>query len=204
VQARTQARQLFYRIVVAALCVTALVAIVGVLSGDFDETDARIIGTTIALVVYSSTSLAGFALLNRAMAPILGYAGIAASALGFLTWMNLIWSDSGFESEGTWKLAFLFLVLALGAAHASLLILRQRRTDPPSVRAVVGLTLVLITVLASMLVIALLQEVEDETYYRFLGVVAVLWVLGTILVPVLRKAQSAPTEESQVKRELAP
>ena len=203
-QARTQARQLFYRIVVAALCVTALVAILGFLSGDFDETDARVIGTTIALVVYSSTSLAGFSLLNRAMAALLGYAGIAASALGFLTWMNLIWSDSGFETEGTWKAAFLFLVLALGTAHASLLILRQRRTDPPAVRAVIGSTLFLIATLASMLVIALLEEVESGTYYRFLGVVAVLWVLGTILVPVLRKAQSAPAEESRVKREVAP
>jgi hypothetical protein len=192
-----QARQLFYRVLIAGLCLTALVAIVGFLSGDFDETDARVLGTTFALVVYSSTGLAGFSLLSRQRAVALAYAGIASSLLGFLTGMNLIWSDSGFDSDGAWKSAFVFLIVALAAAHTALLVLRQRKTDPPSVEAAVRCTIAAIAVLASMLVIALLKEVEDEGYYRFLGVIAVLWVLGTILVPVVRKAQGSRTVESR-------
>lgn len=192
-----QVRQLFYRVLIAGLCLIALVAIVGFLSGDFDETDARVLGTTFALVVYSATSLAGYSLLSRQKAVALGYAGIAASLLGFLTAMNLVWSDSGFDSDGTWKSSFVFLIVALAAAHTALLVLRQQKTDPPSVEAVVGCTIGAISVLASMLVIAILKEVEDEGYYRFLGVIAVLWVLGTILVPVVRKAQGSRTLESR-------
>ncbi len=43
---------------VVALCVAALTAIVAFLVGDFDETEARIFATSLALVVYSLTGLA--------------------------------------------------------------------------------------------------------------------------------------------------
>jgi hypothetical protein len=41
-------------------------------------------------------------------------------------------------------------------------------------------------VLATMIVIAILEEIQDSTYYRWLGAVTVLWTLGTLLVPTVR------------------
>jgi hypothetical protein len=189
-----RARQLFYMTVITALCVTTPIAVVVLLSGDFGETDARIVGTALAMVAFSSASLAGFSLRRRAISVVVSYACIAASALGFVAWVNLIWSDSGFDSDGTWKPAVVLLILTVAVTQASLLILGARDTENRSVQAALGSTLAMIVVLSSMLVIALLKEIEDETYYRFLGAVTILWALGTILVPVLRRARSLRVE----------
>jgi hypothetical protein len=197
----TQTRQLFYGVLIAGLCLVALIAIVGFLSGDFGETDARILATTFAVVVYSATSLAGLTLIGRGKAAVFAFLAIGASIAGFIAAMAFIWSESPSDSDGTWKAEFMFLVVALAAADAALLILRQRQTDAPAVEALVVCTIGAMAVLASMTVMAILKELEDEGYYRFLAVIAVLWMLGTFLIPIVRKAsQGSPGKETPEQR----
>jgi hypothetical protein len=52
--------------------------------------------------------------------------------------------------------------------------------------------------LATMIAIAILSDVEDTTYYRWLGTVMVLLTLGTLLVPALRAALH-PSETQAVE-----
>jgi hypothetical protein len=45
--------------------------------------------------------------------------------------------------------------------------------------------------LAALFTIAILEEVGSDAYYRAVAVVAVLWALGTALVPLLRLLRRA-------------
>lgn len=185
-----QARQLFYRILIGSLCLLALFAIVAIVSGDFNNTDEHILGTLLALVLYATTSFLQVPLLERRPdAAIFAYFGVALSVLGFVTMLNSIWSAGSTDDE--WRLAAILLVLTLANANVSVLVARRREGDTSAVTTVFWVTIGAIVVIALMLVAALADDGSDfaEGYWRFLGVAAVVWVLGLVLLPTLRKAQ---------------
>jgi hypothetical protein len=171
---------------VGALCLAALVAIGIFLFGRFGETEARLLGTAVAVAGYSLTGLAASTLLGRRptwLAPL----GLGASGAGFVLMVALIWTapDDGLLPRVTMTV----LVLAVVIAHAGLLL--PRRADPPAAGAVLRATLAAGAVLAVMLIALFLFALEPgEFYFRLLGVAAVLDVLGTLLVPILRKVGS--------------
>lgn len=171
---------------IAALCFTALVAIGIFLFGEFGETEARLLLTAGAVATYSLTGLVAAGALERHDAWV-GQAGLATSGVGFLLAMMVIWSDwEGDDGEGLARLAATAFIAAGAVTHGTLLL--PRPADSPSLRAIIGLTLTTVTVVALML-IGLVYSEDDpgEGYFRALGVVAVLMVLGTILVPILRR-----------------
>jgi MFS family permease len=170
------------------LCVLALLAIVAIAGGDFNDTDGRILGTLLSIVIYSSTSFAHVPLIERRPnLSLLAFAGVGASAIGFLVTLGAIWSDS--NDEGTWRAAGVLFVIALALANVAVLISRRRASDGPAVTAVFGMTIAGIAVLTMMLISELSEHgSEDDAFYRVLGIFAVLWVLGMVLLPILRKA----------------
>ena len=83
------------------------------------------------------------------------------------------------------------LILAIGAGHASLLLGSARAGEGESVR------LVRIGVLAAIVILCTMAIVDISVRGRDIGVrptaiVAVLYVLGTILLPLLRRASAEP------------
>jgi hypothetical protein len=185
-----QAKKAFYRILVGSLCLVAFLAILIILAGDFDDTDARIIGTIFAIVLYSWTAYVQSLLADRRPElALLALAGIGASIVGFLTALPPIWSDDG--SSEQWRLAGTFVVIALTLADVALLLVARRETDGQAVRSIVSLTIVAVSIVAVMLVAELSEHgTYGDSYYRFVGVMAVLWALGTLLAPVLRRAEA--------------
>jgi hypothetical protein len=185
-----QAKRLFYGVLIASLCLIALIAIAAILGGDFGETEARVVGTVLGIAVYSATSFAQVPLLERRPdLAWLAWCGIAASAIGFVVVVSAIWSES--DSSGTWRSATIFLVIAVSLANTAVLISRRRPGDGPAVRMVLGLTIGAVATLALLLIAELSEHgTHGESFYRLLGVVAVLWVLGMLLLPILRKAEA--------------
>ena len=82
----------------------------------------------------------------------------------------------------------------MGAAHASLLLQVEPKTR--TVRNVLYTTLVCIGVVALILILLIgtLGDFFDEPLFRFLGVVAVLDVLGSIATPLLNRMSDPVTE----------
>jgi hypothetical protein len=168
---------------IGLLCVAAFVLILIILSGSqLDDTSGRAIGTAIGLALLSLTAVAGSHLrLRQPQLALLGLATVAISILAFLVLTAAIWSDDN------WKPAGICLVLAFACGHSSVLLAGIDDQDNDTVRLVRGGTIVALWLFA-LLLIGELSESGDNVSVQAVGVLAVLYGLGTILLPLLRRA----------------
>jgi hypothetical protein len=177
--------------IIVSLGIAALFGIVTLLTGDFGEIQGKILLTTLLLAGFSITALCHLAVVGRALR-IVGFAGIVMSVLAFITGAVLIWRSWDNWSDGwetTLKAFSVFAILAASLAHANLLLLLAERRNP-AVRIGLFITVGLIALLALLIILPIVTEGEipgddGEPYWRALGVVAILDVLGTIVLPVL-------------------
>jgi hypothetical protein len=150
-----------------------------------------VLATTAAMFVYSLTGLAGATLTSKRSDSVLGGATLVASAIGLLLMVILIWASSGGGDTDTLaRTAFGLLVIALSCAQASLLQERRRDSDGASVATVTTATQVTVAIVAAMIVLPLVNDDSPgDAYWRFLGIVAVLDLLGVLLLPILRRVE---------------
>lgn len=176
--------------IIISFSLAAVVGIIALLSGDFGETQGRIVFTTLLLGATSITALCHLAIADRAMR-IVGFVGLAASAVSLITGLVLIWRDWNDEGFDDWLKAFLTAgIIAVSFAHANLLLLLAGRRRAV-IRIGLMITLVMIAIVAIMIILPIVSEGEipgvgnEESYWRLFGVVGILDVLGTVVVPVL-------------------
>ena len=174
----------------ASLVVAAGIAIVGVLSEDFNETTGRVALTTLAIALYNATGSAGVSALANPRIRSLGIATVCASAVAFLLALGAIWSDAGDETVEPWGMV---TAATLALAQAAVYLHRARPGDPPSARTAIGLTVATGGLLAVIVIGAIAAEDADGGVGQLLGVLAVLNALGMALTPILRRlGASAP------------
>jgi hypothetical protein len=184
-------RRLLLIATVTALSVTALIAILALLAGDFDDRQLRILATTGGFGLSSLIAMRGTALIDRGRYLTLGRTVIGVSALAFLIELWILWLDT--DSEAAWKSYVCAIAVAGALGQIAGMIARQRATDPPSIGFLVTGAGTCAVVLALMACYAALAEVEDAGYYQLFGAVAVLNVLALVLQPVVRRlGQPAP------------
>jgi hypothetical protein len=176
--------------IVASLSVTALVGIVVLLTGVNNEVLSKILGTTLVLAAFSVTSLCHLAVVGKAP-QIVGFVGIVASGLAFVAAEVLLWSNNDLStdwSQNWFRALGVLTVLALSLAHANLMLLLQSR-ERRIVRIGLRVTLALIALVAIGIWIPILDngtfpDSNSDWYWRAFGVLAILDVLGTIVLPV--------------------
>lgn len=190
-------KKTFLITMIISLSISALIGIFIFLFGEFGETELRILLTTLTIGGYSLTGLCCSVLYERKRFTSLASTGMVVSILGFLYTLLVIWEILEVNDSFNWKALIIFIVLSTSIAHSSLLLLI--RTEKPSVHAALSATLLFITTVAGMIIIAVLNEFDDieELYYRVLGVFAILDVLGTIVTPILNKVFSIQTPVAQ-------
>lgn len=176
--------------IIVSFSLAAVVGIIALLSGEFGETQGRILLTTVLLGATSITALCHLAIADRAMR-VVGVVGLAASSVALVTGLVLIWRD--WDSPGFDDLLKAFAtagVVAVSFAHANLLLLLAGRRRQV-IRIGLMVTLVMIAAVAIMIVLPIVSEGEipgprnEEWYWRLFGVVGILDALGTVVVPVL-------------------
>jgi MFS family permease len=182
-----QGRRLFLWALVASLCVTAAIAILTLLVAEFDDTAARILVTTTFLSLASLMSLPAGVLLDRGLAIPFAWTVIGLAAAAFAVAMGAVWVAE--DTEWAWKLALTLGALAGAGAQAAATTARRRPDDGRPVVLLYVLSVFLGSTLAALIAAAGWQEVDDATYYRFLGAVAVAGVLASLLQPILRRIQ---------------
>ena len=111
---------------VGSLCVSALLAIAALLSGDFSTTEERILLSTLAFGAASGLSLAASVGCGRAH-PLAAGTVVSAAVLLVLALIE-IWGDLG-GGEATEELAGTLAVLASSGAYLSLLLGLRRDDD---------------------------------------------------------------------------
>lgn len=185
---RTARRSAIIAIVVS-LSLTALIGIITLLSGDFGETQGKVLLTTLLLAGFSITVLCHLAVVGRAL-QVVGFVGVGVSAVALVAGLLLIWRDWGNydDVEPLLKTFGVFGVLAVSFAHANLLLLLGQRRNQ-TVRLLLYITVAIIGAVALLLCLPIATGGEipgdnGDWYWRLLGVVAILDVLGSIVLPV--------------------
>lgn len=180
-----RSRRLLRRIIVTALCATAAVGMVVLLSRDFDSLTARILLTTTTISVCALLVVPATMLLDRDRRTHLGRSSAVLTVVGLVVTLTLIWVDD--RPVWLWKAWGVVGTLALAAAQGCAVESRRRDDDTQVVRRLVTGSAVSGALLTGLGVVAILAEIDSESYYRFLGAVAILDVLLVALVAVLRR-----------------
>ncbi len=187
---QTSVRRSLSWALVAALCVAALTAIGAVLSGDFDDTDGRIIATSLGFAVFSATAASGASLRFRDSERLrtLGGASMALSGLSFLILLVALW---GGGDEDAWRWFGSAALVALACSHASLVSGALRASDSAAVQALATASIALGVVDALFGILAISGAIHDieERFAQLMAVLLILLLLTTALPPVLRRLQ---------------
>jgi hypothetical protein len=191
------ARGLLVRTIAAGLCATAAVAIVVLLSRHFDDTSGRILLTTSTISVAALLLVPAGMLLDRHARSLLGRASVLLTGLGFVLTLAAIWAID--HSTPFWKTWGIVATLAVAAAQGAGVEARRRDRDSPTVRLLVRLSAVTGALLAGLGVLAILTEIADSAYYRFVGAVAILDVLAVALTAVLRRGTGPATSVHRLR-----
>jgi hypothetical protein len=174
----------------AGLCLAAAVAIWALLTGSFDDTSVRVLLTGLAAALCTLGGLVGASAL-RPKNPDrgVGEVTIGLSQLTLLLALALIWIPDATDSDTLARALGITSVLMLAGAHASLLLARLRGRDTRAVRRLTRAAIVCATS-AALLVSGLFAASEGPVapaVWRLLGVLVVLALLNTLLVPLARK-----------------
>jgi hypothetical protein len=181
--------------VVVSLVITALIGIYTIVSGDFGETQSKVMLTTLAVAAFSVLALCHLAIVERDVRAV-GWIGIGTSALALITAAILIWWNFGdymYQQDGIYgnivKTFAITGLVALSLAHANLMLLLQ--TAPLRwIRSSLTVSLILIAIVPALIIPIILtdgmfppQSFQD-VYWRFFAVILILDALCTIALPV--------------------
>jgi hypothetical protein len=180
--------QSLLRVCIVLLCVGAAVLIFAIASSaKIDAVSSRATASAVALAFVTLVAAAGARLVERqpGMA-MLGYLAIGAALLSLAVSAVLIWGDSLGSGSGTAHWAWYTLIAAFALANTCALLFSYDDLDPDAVKLVrLGTVLALWA-----LVITVLAEIHApgrDVDPRQFGVTAVVYGLGVILLPLLRR-----------------
>ena len=171
-------------VLVGSIALNAALGIYAIVAGGFGTLEVKILLTSLGVSGASMLALACAPALERHLLGPVPPVGVAASFTGFALLTAAVWNE--FDIRPLWKAAYTFIVLAVAAAHASLLSLARLA---PRFRwaflAAVGLGFTLAGLAASLI---WGEWSDNDVFGRSVGVVAILFAAFTILVPVLHRA----------------
>jgi hypothetical protein len=182
-----------WRTILVGLLVAAAAAIAALVMGEFGDTHARIIGTSLGFSFFCALAASGDALRSQA-AGALATAGAVATALAVLAFVLLVaavWLD---DSDWLWQTWGVVAVTALWASHWSLVLRTRRPGDSAAIRLAGQLSIVTATINTLVGNAAIAGVVDDpgDGFVRALGVVLVITVLTTAMPPIMRRLSSSP------------
>lgn len=190
------------RVVIAAFSVAALLGIVALLTGEFGETQGKILLTT---VVVGLESLAILCYLAPTRSPwtALGVLGFLVSLVTFTLALVLVWGPTD-EAPADWFTKTLFVSLTLAATLAQVCLLIGLTGDRRRSRTyLLVATCVAAAVVAALVVWSILDPKDDVAWFwRTFGVVAILDALGSVVLIALRVFAGGDEGRARLTKEL--
>ena len=176
------------------IAVNAVIGIVALLSGEFDETDGKILITSLSVSAGAILGLTNLAALERSIYRPVPIAGAAAAVLGFILLIASAWED--FDTEPLGKLSATLIFFSIAATHATLLTVAR-----PARRYLwVLVTAYLLAFgLAIGLTIGIWSEDVGGNFWRPVGVVSILLAFFTVASPVLRRTSREADSEREAQ-----
>ncbi|KAA1427180.1 hypothetical protein [Nocardioides antri] len=172
-------RRVVVTLVIGSFTLAALMGIAVLLgAGGFGETQWRVLATTVAVGVTSVALLCHLGLAGRSHAWV-GLLGAAVALVAFGSSLELIWGTA--DTFTLWSASG---TIAATLAQVSLLLTVAARRD---LDWLLVPTLAAAVLVAAMIVGPILNESapDGDGYFRLLGVLAILDVLGTLVLIAL-------------------
>lgn len=193
---RAAIRRFAGRALVGGLSVAAAAAILALLTGDFGDTDTRVILSSIGFAFASATASSGAtARLRPSQAlRILGAVTVLASGAAFVLLLAGLWTNmDDWGSEWIWRSFGAAGVIGLAGSHACVMLGGLRRTDSDAVRTLTGASLAFGAgdALGALIPITGIVDEIEEPWGRIFGATLVALVLTSVLPPILRRIQPA-------------
>jgi len=177
-------KRVLLQTVVGTLVLAALVGIYVFLFGDFGETEAKILGTTLTISAFSLTSLACAAAHEQRRHPLLSIPGLGLAVVWLLLYIPAIWAE-WFDTEAVGKTMAIVGLFSFSLAQACLLSLATLQRHVAWVfYAAVTAILLLATIISGIIVF---DPHDEEWIMRTVGVVAILDGCFSLCVPILHK-----------------
>ncbi len=179
---------------IASIVANAIIGIWALLSGDFGETQGKVLLTSMLTSAAMLSILVNMPAVRRRVLWPMPVVGAVSAAVGFALFIVLAWAE--IETDEWMKLVGSLLVVAAAATLSSSLAIPSSQDV---LRWLLPLAHVLITVLALTLIYGMWFEPDSEAYARLVGVEAVLVAATTLVIPVLPRfaASRRRTAESQ-------
>lgn len=193
----TDLRRIFLKGFIGFLSLTAILAIMTMLSGNFGPTQGKILLTTLTISSASICALSCAAFIEKRKAAPLGLTGIGLAVVAAGHVLIGIWMEPFSEVYVKWM--FSLVIAAVAFAHAFLLVLPDLDRAHRWVQAV---SVVSIAVLALEIIIGMIYDIHGSGYFRLIGVTAIVVALETLVVPILLKLKKSQTQQSLAKTRL--
>lgn len=180
---QTALMKTFLRLFLGFLGLTAFVAIVSILGGEFGPVEGKIICSALTITIMSICAMSCAAFITRHDRVTIGTAGIGLAVISAIMMIAGFWPE--IENQVYWKITITFGVSALACAHGFLLILPDlgstlnRWFRPTAFGSV--------TILALLVIVAAWGDIGDITYWRALAVAGIMVGLETVSLPILMK-----------------
>jgi len=162
------------------LSLTAGLAMVIVLAGDFGDFEVKVLFTTLTISAASICSMSAIAFLQKGGDGTLGGLAISVMLLTAVLLIGALWAEV--HNEILLKLMAILCTVSVAFTHTFLLTLVN--LDPRH-RWAKKVGIGLIWVLAGLITFAIMFEVSEKSFYRILIVVAIAVTLFTLMVPIM-------------------
>jgi len=183
-------RKVALRLLIASIVVSGVFAIAALVSGEFGRLQARVLLSALATSGASICGMACGAAWDRGRWQGLARTGIAMTVLTLALTLFAIWVEpEPIETWMRWVATGWFFSIA--TAHGCLLALA--RTDRTLARVrIVSLLLGFLLAAGISLPVWEAPFAQNDDYFRGLGVIAVLMLMGSLSLPVVAKLRSLP------------
>jgi len=187
------------RVIIGAVVAAALVGVLAITAGDFGKAHLQAVLTILVIITFallswydadvSSKRSNTFALVSVVVSLYLLIAGL------FKIWTWNPAPNSHYDGDyysisdvigNFFEWTWLVIIARVALLHSHLLLIIHKKYNTKVLRIVAVATLVLIAVFGIMLSLPTIDEQGyfNETYWRLLGAVGILDVLGTVLIPL--------------------
>jgi hypothetical protein len=179
----------------AGLSLAALIAIVAIITGSFDQTDVRLVVTSLGFSVFSALGAAGASARRRGRAPMaLSSATVTGAAVGFALLLILLWIN---HDASSWRAFGAVALATLAGSHACLVISAGRASDSQLISGLAVASIATAAIDSTIGVLAIVGPIKhvDRDAARVLGVLVIVMLLTTALPPILRRLASNPKRD---------
>lgn len=176
-----RARRWAFRALLGSIAISALMGIWAILGGDFDELAMKVLATSLSISAACVLGIAALGGWHLAGARALSRGGVVSSIAALVMTIPGIWLEV--DTDEWWQLVVSFVLIAVAAAHGSLL--AHTRLAPrfewarPAATALAGLL--------GCLLLAILWDVADDDdtmTQQAIAVVSILLAAATLAVVV--------------------